>query len=764
MDKLINAPKSIYDGLINVPKTIYNAPKSIYNGLNNTKLFKPVTYTELRNKYMNELIDTPQQSILELYTNKIKNIINNPESRLRNKYIFYLVLFIIVISLFYINGLNAKMASHPIISLLVVGILSIIFLLYIYTFDNIHFNKIAIMTMFGFVLLFLLINNPFNLFPQMEGVIIVFVIIIIVTLIGDIIKNNKKLNEYDDFDKPWFQIIYTIMSLVVSGIVILFIYGGIFGGFSKDSEFKPSYIINILVIFGMLSIVYQYLKESGLLERPFIKLLINTILYLPCLFTDIIDQVVMEYYKTNYSIVILILIEIVFILLYLAYPFIATWLFTSSKGTLLINEPIILNKYKQISDFNTLNGEGITTQNIKDYSTIQAGTQVEVLQQMDSTYYPVIITNINANKKLFDVVYSDNTFEYNVLLKNIILSDQVKQLKVGDSTSCLKNWLVGKIIDINQVNEGFIGEQDDQIAPGDSEEDRKKKKEEKEEKEKGKQIGVQNIEKGKQIGVQNVKHNTNNIAHKIKKFVKQLFGIGIKNSNSNSNLNKNTFDVEYSIWKLQYENDVDMERITSPSIPGNRIRLLNKMYPTNTKYRFGISFWIFINSTGATTKENTEYSSLLNYSNNPNVLYNSNTNELIMTVFNNDVRTVPNSSTDTVQYPNNINEDPSKYKIVYSDKNVLLQKWNNFVINYDSGTLDIFYNGELVKSSINIVPNMVYHELTVGSDNGSNAGMCNLTYFKEPLDIITINNLYEINKIKETPQIPNKLSLFTFNI
>ena len=42
--------------------------------------------------------------------------------------------------------------------------------------------------------------------------------------------------------------------------------------------------------------------------------------------------------------------------------------------------------------------------------------------------------------------------------------------------------------------------------------------------------------------------------------------------------------------------------------------------------------------------------------------------------------------------------DGLSYRIIYKNENVLLQKWNNIIINYNGGTLDVFLNGELVKS------------------------------------------------------------------
>ena len=35
--------------------------------------------------------------------------------------------------------------------------------------------------------------------------------------------------------------------------------------------------------------------------------------------------------------------------------------------------------------------------------------------------------------------------------------------------------------------------------------------------------------------------------------------------------------------------------------------------------------------------------------------------------------------------------------IVHKMDNVLLQKWNQFIINCDGGAIDIFYNNQLIK-------------------------------------------------------------------
>ena len=67
---------------------------------------------------------------------------------------------------------------------------------------------------------------------------------------------------------------------------------------------------------------------------------------------------------------------------------------------------------------------------------------------------------------------------------------------------------------------------------------------------------------------------------------------------------------------------------------------------------------------------------------------------------------------------------------IYKTKNILYQKWNNMVIKYDRGTMDVFLNGELVGSRPSIAPYMTYETIQVGSNNGLAGGISNVMYYK----------------------------------
>jgi hypothetical protein len=97
-------------------------------------------------------------------------------------------------------------------------------------------------------------------------------------------------------------------------------------------------------------------------------------------------------------------------------------------------------------------------------------------------------------------------------------------------------------------------------------------------------------------------------------------------------------------------------------------------------------------------------------------------------------------------------EEPKEI-IIHREPGILLQKWNNIIINYNGGTLDIFMNGKLIKSKINVVPYINNTALTVGKDDGINGDICNLIYYKSPMSKSDIYRMYHIFKNKNPPVI-----------
>ena len=191
----------------------------------------------------------------------------------------------------------------------------------------------------------------------------------------------------------------------------------------------------------------------------------------------------------------------------------------------------------------------------------------------------------------------------------------------------------------------------------------------------------------------------------------------------------------------------------------------------NFDYSYGLSFWTFLHSNPPNTSASFNKSSnILSFSNNPAIKYNPLTNILYITTKSdeNDLTISISKNVVTLERQNkykdaekvvnnvknmpiNIELDENNDRIIYKDTNFLLQKWNNIVINYHGGTLDVFINGKLVKSSIEVSPYMAFNKITLGQDDGLSGGIANVAFFKKPLDIVTINTIYTSLKNLDPP-------------
>ena len=221
-----------------------------------------------------------------------------------------------------------------------------------------------------------------------------------------------------------------------------------------------------------------------------------------------------------------------------------------------------------------------------------------------------------------------------------------------------------------------------------------------------------------------------------------------------------SFDTAEESEGLNITNWYDINPQTSYKFTFNQSNLTNKPVYTDSQYSLGtykelngndkldyqyaISFWFFLDAAPPNTNSSySKYTSLLNFGEKPNVLYNGTTNTLMITIKQKDLNKITNNKLTDF--------DENDNRILYKNTNMLLQKWNNIIINYNGGILDIFLNGELVKSDIGVVPYYTIDNLTIGEDNGIKGGICNVIYFSKALNSSNIYYLYNMVKNNNPP-------------
>uniref|UniRef100_A0A6C0I6G7 Uncharacterized protein n=1 Tax=viral metagenome TaxID=1070528 RepID=A0A6C0I6G7_9ZZZZ len=211
---------------------------------------------------------------------------------------------------------------------------------------------------------------------------------------------------------------------------------------------------------------------------------------------------------------------------------------------------------------------------------------------------------------------------------------------------------------------------------------------------------------------------------------------------------------------------------TDASITANDSDLQNTSEKYN--YKYAISFWFYLDSfPPSTSSAYNKVNNLVSYGDNPCVKYDAVHNTLLITVKNDgdtrislqkpnknikegfSVSDIKNKIENVKTMPVEVDLDDGGNRIIYKQPNVLLQKWNNIVLNYNGGTLDVFYNGKLVKSAIEVVPYMKFDMLTVGSNDGVSGNVANLVYFDTPVNYMQIHTIYESLKDSNPPIIPD---------
>ena len=196
-------------------------------------------------------------------------------------------------------------------------------------------------------------------------------------------------------------------------------------------------------------------------------------------------------------------------------------------------------------------------------------------------------------------------------------------------------------------------------------------------------------------------------------------------------LNNETHIQSYD--ELIVEKDI-LKEDSGPSID---VEIINVNKSSEFSYRYCVSCWIYINYQLPSTNENyTKWTNIFSYGNKPKVEYCGYLQDKDTTYINN---------------YRIIMQDNDEMKTIYQSSDIPSNVWNYFVFNYDGGTLDVFINGELVKSRPEIIPYMSYDKILTGENNGINGGICNIKYYENPISINEIKNSFNNYKNKTPP-------------
>jgi len=185
------------------------------------------------------------------------------------------------------------------------------------------------------------------------------------------------------------------------------------------------------------------------------------------------------------------------------------------------------------------------------------------------------------------------------------------------------------------------------------------------------------------------------------------------------------------------------------------------------EYNYAISLWFNIDAMPPSTGyQYNKYTTIFNFGEKPNIKYKASNNTLVMTTEmgkdNAEMKTlIDNLKTekgyDDVQIAQYLKEigielDEDDNRIVYKTKKFPMQRWNNVVFNYTGGTLDIFFNGVLARSAIEIAPFLENDSMYIGTSDGISGGVCSLIYFKHTLTIVEVARMYEQFKNANPPK------------
>jgi len=173
------------------------------------------------------------------------------------------------------------------------------------------------------------------------------------------------------------------------------------------------------------------------------------------------------------------------------------------------------------------------------------------------------------------------------------------------------------------------------------------------------------------------------------------------------------------------------DRFKIPKDPDELTGMNTKDKP---RYNYSISLWTFINTNAHNGDAINNDLNIFSYDGKPNLKFRINED---------------NEDNEESYFIVEVTNADKNNEITQLKINLPLQKWHNFVFNYNDNAVDVFVNGELHKTytfSENNRPlyDIVTDNLIIGEETGLSGSICNVIYHTAPLTKSEIVNKYNL--------------------
>jgi hypothetical protein len=302
-----------------------------------------------------------------------------------------LILCLITCYIIYYNkdpgGYISKYFGYTLLLTIIIAVFGFLYLITVLTlndktgsftkdmkFSNLtdNFSKFSVYGTSFFVIFLIIMAILISTYPggffndkAVSGSVMIFILIIsilwsillVVNLFPEITNKSITIDKMNIFKRALLM----LFGFVISGIIIFWIVYTI-QNYSGQSSIL-SLILNIILVLIVLSLLYKtfYIQMpiGNTKKNAFFNLIINSIFYIPCIFSgffDSISKIILgQYSSSDKTSLLMLLLAIIIIVMYFCVPLL-TNKFSLQGGQQLVNQPVFTDTSYSLGTYEELNG------------------------------------------------------------------------------------------------------------------------------------------------------------------------------------------------------------------------------------------------------------------------------------------------------------------------------------------------------------------------------------------------------------------------